>query len=564
MSPEPPDPVVPDLIVHLPSAPSDPVTAVLVAGLTMRPGTRVSVATTAPPARKVSLVAGFLVWVYWHLDWWLSRRFLVAPFGHPTRGPACPLVPPAESAPAGVTRGGTEAGVLHLELGARAEGVREGDRVFRASVDGQELGSGPLPLVACLARGSPVSVLELHRSPAGPYGESLVYRCELALHAFSLRRGFQSIAEKLLRALHREGGGAPEAVDRLYLSDLFPAKPGGSSPWTLPAEAPALAVVVRLWMALAATVCARLLERWSRPRWWIATRESPGLGMAPGQHTLLGPEELEFLEPDPGSFLADPHLLAVAGRPYLLCEELLDRTGRGRILAFPLDRERLEDPAVALDPPWHLSYPAPVLDGEGRTLVVPESSETRTTHAYLAAPPPAEWRSETEILPGVRAADMTFLRRDGRLWVFFVTSGPGVEMVDELYAYHAPDLRGPWTPHAGNPIVRSGRSARPAGPFLDWHGRLIRPAQDCAGRYGRAVRFFEVLALGPREYREQEIGSLQPEPGSPVLGTHTVCAGHGLLAVDMEVCTRSAHHRGPWLRLEGLEILPVSSSDPRG
>ena len=53
-----------------------------------------------------------------------------------------------------------------------------------------------------------------------------------------------------------------------------------------------------------------------------------------------------------------------------------------------------------------------------------------------------------------------------------------------------------------NPIVSDVRRARPAGRVLSRDGELIRPSQDCSGRYGRAVAFNRIVRLTPTEFGE--------------------------------------------------------------
>jgi len=74
--------------------------------------------------------------------------------------------------------------------------------------------------------------------------------------------------------------------------------------------------------------------------------------------------------------------------------------------------------------------------------------------------------------------------------------------------FHAPDLRGPWQLHRASPISSDVRSSRSAGAVIVADGRLLRPGQNCALRYGRSLVWNEILELSPGTYRERTLGQL--------------------------------------------------------
>ena len=83
------------------------------------------------------------------------------------------------------------------------------------------------------------------------------------------------------------------------------------------------------------------------------------------------------------------------------------------------------------------------------------------------------------------------------MWVAIAV--PGGRLNDETFLYFSDRLEEGWQqPHPRNPVVSDARRARPAGrPFVH-AGRLIRPSQDCTGRYGRRVIFNVVEELYDR------------------------------------------------------------------
>ena len=112
---------------------------------------------------------------------------------------------------------------------------------------------------------------------------------------------------------------------------------------------------------------------------------------------------------------------------------------------------------------------------------------------HRAATFPDRWVLERRLFEDQRLVDATFFEHDGRLWLFAGRIGDnGGSSWDELYAWHAPGLDGPWQPHQLNPIKSDCRGARPGGRPLRRDGRLFRPAQRCEHSYGEALMWFEI------------------------------------------------------------------------
>lgn len=77
--------------------------------------------------------------------------------------------------------------------------------------------------------------------------------------------------------------------------------------------------------------------------------------------------------------------------------------------------------------------------------------------------------------------------------------------------------------------------ARGAGELLEHEGRLLRPAQDCAGAYGRALVFNEITALDEHHYAERLYRRVATAPGSKLFGVHTYNRAGDWEAVDGRV-----------------------------
>lgn len=103
---------------------------------------------------------------------------------------------------------------------------------------------------------------------------------------------------------------------------------------------------------------------------------------------------------------------------------------------------------------------------------------------------------------------------------------------DELHLYYADNPRGPWKPHARNPVVSDVRSARPAGRLYWSKNRLYRPSQDSSLRYGYATTINRIDKLSPTEYSETEVGKIVPNWDKDVIGIHTLNRFNEITVID--------------------------------
>jgi hypothetical protein len=67
--------------------------------------------------------------------------------------------------------------------------------------------------------------------------------------------------------------------------------------------------------------------------------------------------------------------------------------------------------------------------------------------------------------------------------------------------------------HENNPVKTDVRSARPGGtPHIDGE-KLFRPAQYCAGEYGKKIVVSEVTKLTRTTFFEQKAYEIEPSLG---------------------------------------------------
>ena len=234
----------------------------------------------------------------------------------------------------------------------------------------------------------------------------------------------------------------------------------------------------------------------------------------------------------PGRFWADPFPIVVDDKVWMFFEDYSFASKKAVIACAPVSTNGgLGEVVTALACPYHLSYPF-VFEHQGQLYLIPETWDEKRVDLWRCRRFPDDWTRERTLLDDVNMSDPTLHHQDGKLWLFGTVSEARMRANDELHIYMADALEGTWRPHPANPVVSDHRSARPAGRLFFQDGHLIRPSQDCRGRYGRAVVLHRVDVLDERTYAETPIGRIDGSglPGNR--GTHTVNYAGGLEFLD--------------------------------
>jgi hypothetical protein len=411
----------------------------------------------------------------------------------PTDGPAAPLPPGSLDA----YRAAPAPPDLTLDLCGDAES----GPVWRLAYD------GACGEAALMAGHAPVATLSegARRVAAGRLG-SETPGTMLAAFEDGLMRTITLVASALTGARPADPASEPEA-QRLALT---PAALGERALRVL-----AQAVVHRLYR-----LCYRA------PHWRVGWRRLDG----PDLFDLRAhPADGWRVLPDDGRrFYADPFPLDAQGRTVLFVEEYPHATGKGVISAVPFGREGPEGtPRPVLEEPWHLSYPF-VFARDGAAWMVPEASRNGTVDLYRARAYPGGWVKEATLLSGVTASDATLLEHGGRWWLFATirdgatARDPRGAFSDALCLWSAPDFRGPFVPHPGNPVLIDIAAARPAGRIVSRGGRLIRPVQDGRAGYGAALALARIDRLDEDGFSQTVETVLHPGPLWPGTRLHTL------------------------------------------
>nr|WP_167858533.1 formyl transferase [Methylobacterium nonmethylotrophicum] len=301
----------------------------------------------------------------------------------------------------------------------------------------------------------------------------------------------------------------------------------------LPPVALTATELARRTLRIAARAVFQRLYRlgYRSPHWRIGWRRLDGPDLVDLRaHPETGWQEL----PDDGRrFYADPFPILHDGRCWLFVEEFPHATGKGVISAVPFDAEGPAGiPAPVLETEHHLSYPF-VFERDGAVWMIPESCAAGSIDLYRATAFPGGWVREARLVSGVAASDPTLFEHGGRWWMFATVRGaPASEPLgrgsysDALHLWSAPDFRGPWTAHRANPVLIDAATARPAGRIVVRNGQAIRPVQDCADGYGRALGLMRIDRLDEDGFAQSLHARITSGPLWPGTRIHSLnCAG---------------------------------------
>ncbi|MHB1109307.1 MAG: glucosamine inositolphosphorylceramide transferase family protein [Devosia sp.] len=292
------------------------------------------------------------------------------------------------------------------------------------------------------------------------------------------------------------------------------------------------ALALRHVVALGPLLLLRALDKVVRHEfhWQVGYRFIDGPGVA--ETGSLAGKPWILLEDDGTRFFADPFAFAWEGRDYLFVEEYPHASGKGLISVAQFDTDgRPGQPRVILEEAYHLSYPQ-VFAHDGAVWMLPESSGADRLVLYRADPFPDRWITDTVLLEDVQISDATLLNHGGRFWLFASVSDGLGSASDSLHVYSAASLRGPWQPHAQNPIQIDRAAARPGGAFVRNGGEITLPVQDGTQTYGGGLGLARLLELDDCSVRLAPPAPVGGAPGWPCAGIHTLNRAGRLEVID--------------------------------
>lgn len=241
------------------------------------------------------------------------------------------------------------------------------------------------------------------------------------------------------------------------------------------------------------------------------------------------------INPSEDKFWADPFIIERDSKYFVFVEEFIYKTNKGHISVIELDSDgKPKDVKQVIKKDYHMSYPF-VFESGGDMYMIPESSENRTIDIYKCLEFPGNWVFMKSLMKDICAFDTTLLKFNGKWWLFTLMNelkGSKNES-PELFLFYSDDfMTDNWTSHPLNPIVSDIRTARPAGRLFLEDGKIMRPSQDCSGRYGRAFNYNQINSLSEFEYSESLARRVEPEWDKRLKGAHTFNSDKGCSIID--------------------------------
>lgn len=377
----------------------------------------------------------------------------------------------------------SEPGNLHLAYCAKsaaAEAVKRNEPVLYVEYEGMKMAD--LEEAVRLRFGVLEATLNARVWAVDPARQQrLLFQGQLDMDHRSMCKSIALCAAKLPALLR----GALARIDQPGLA-FAPAAPRAATPLSAP----------RLLGRLLRAVGKRLL--W-REQWQLETYKG-------SEGAEAGSTRSALIKPPPTAFWADPFLVSIKDRMWLLFEELPYSTNKGHISAIELDQDGVPKsaPQVVLSEPWHLAYPF-IFQDQGKTYMIPDASKSRELILYECGDTPLVWQRRATLISGLRLADCTIARHDGRLWMFGTHGDDDASMDDTLHIYWADQLEGPWHPHNLNPVKIDASCSRPAGTMWTQDGMLYRVVQNCSSTYGSATACMRVRVLNENAFEEEPV-----------------------------------------------------------
>lgn len=228
-------------------------------------------------------------------------------------------------------------------------------------------------------------------------------------------------------------------------------------------------------------------------------------------------------------WFADPFIHKVTESEIVVfVEECSMENPKGIICELVIDRKTmcLKQRHVMLELDTHLSYPA-ILRIDDKIYVYPENGASGELNIY-------EYDSENHLLINPicilneAVADATIINVDGR-WFMSATKFPDTQ--EKAYLYAADTPFGPFKQINKQPYQIDLEYSRQGGDYFEAFGRLYRPAQDCAERYGAALNIIRIDVLDS-QVDERDTIHLSQQSGRYNLGLHTLNFWGGLTVID--------------------------------
>lgn len=235
-----------------------------------------------------------------------------------------------------------------------------------------------------------------------------------------------------------------------------------------------------------------------------------------------------FKKPKKSCYFADPFVIKTNKDTYIFFEWYSYSRGKAD-LAVALKSEKFKKYHKITNFKEHRSYPY-VFEHEGVIYCLPEANETKEAALYRFDEEKLRLEKDCVLLSGFPIVDATLYHHDNKWFMFLVNQK---NSHTHLEIYHSENLKGPYLPHANNPVMIDCSKARPAGKLFDYQGKLIRPSQNSTIHYGQSITLEEIEELSETEFITKPFGTIKPVEDSDYdKGIHTINSDGDITVFD--------------------------------
>jgi hypothetical protein len=318
---------------------------------------------------------------------------------------------------------------------------------------------------------------------------------------------------------------------RRQLPDTMPSAPYSNRLFRAPTVIEALIYLAGLAHLVAKKTARRFLTIDSR--WAVAYVQSDWKTCV-----LWRGKRLPIL---PSHFCADPFVINRNNKDYCFVEDYDYLCERGRITVYELTPSEARLIGVALEEPFHLSFPY-IFEYKGNLFMCPETSANVDIRIYRCVEFPSKWILEKIIMKDISAADNIILEKGGKWWLLTNTKPmeDGDHNSELSIFYSTTPLADQWTPHPLNPIFVDAGRARNAGLLKD--GDVYYRVSQGQGFdiYGRRAFINKIVDLDDSSYVESTLCEIGPEFDQRVAGVHHFHSNGKVTVFDFLTYTKTS------------------------